>query len=63
MFPGVLGKECFAEKSGVRIWPVLSSLEIKRMIRHGATVCAKYTFIYPIQNIPRILKVRTGTWG
>ena len=33
------------------IWPVPSRVVMQRTRRRGATTCAKYTVIYPIQNI------------
>ena len=46
---------------GMRNFPLPGSVEVQRTRRHGATVWTVYTFIYPIQNILRILKVRKGT--
>ena len=39
------------------------SMEIQRMRHHEITTCTKNMYILPIQNILRISKVRTGTWG
>ena len=63
MLPGVLRKGRFLEGNNMINWPVPSSVVIQHMRRRGVTACDKYTVIYPIQNILRLLEVHTETRG
>ena len=58
-FNVVLSEGYFPEGNAVIKFP--GGVEIQRRRRPGATVCAKYTVIYPFGNILRLSEVQTGT--